>query len=60
MRSMIVKNEAKVEVQAGNNVIKTVSHSHIQPSEMISITVKKEDLQKISAMPDPHIEISII
>ena len=60
MRSMIVKNGAKLEVKAGNNVIKTINHSHIQPSEMISLTVKKEDLAKIASMPEPQLEISII
>lgn len=60
LRSMIVKNGAKVEVKAGGQVLKTVNHSHVQPSEMISITVKSEDLKKIHAMPDPRLEISII
>lgn len=60
MRSMIVKNGAKVEVKAGNSLIKSVNHSHVQPSEMISLTLKKEELDKISAMPDPQLEISII
>ncbi|MBI9106370.1 MAG: FAD-dependent oxidoreductase [Spirochaetales bacterium] len=60
MRSMIVKNGAKVEVRAGNIIIKTVNHNHVQPSEMISISIKKEELEKISGIPDQQLEISII
>ncbi|MBI9103480.1 MAG: FAD-dependent oxidoreductase [Spirochaetales bacterium] len=59
MRSMIVKNGAKVEVKVNNSIIKSVNHSHIQPSEMISIVLKKEEISKIAAMPDPQLEISI-
>jgi pyruvate/2-oxoglutarate dehydrogenase complex dihydrolipoamide dehydrogenase (E3) component len=60
LRSMIVKNGARVEVKINNNIIKTMNHSHIQPSEMISIILKKEDLLTISGIKDPQMEISII
>ncbi len=60
MRSMIVKNNAKVEVKSGNTLIKTLNLNHIQPSEMISLRLKKDDLSKISEAADSQLEISII
>ena len=60
LRSMIVKNEAVVEIKADGRTIKTIKHSHVQPSEMISIKLKRADLEKISDLPDPRLEISII
>ncbi len=60
LRSMIVKNGAQIEVKINNNLIKTIKHSHVQPSEMISLTLKKEDIEKLSGINDPELEISII
>lgn len=60
LRSMIVKNDAVVEIKADGRLVKTINHSHIQPSEMISINLKKAELDKISTLPDPRIEISIL
>lgn len=60
MRSMIVKNDAVVEVKAGNRLVKSVKHRHIQPSEMISINLGTEDLEKIAGSADSQLEISII
>ncbi|MBN1500321.1 MAG: FAD-dependent oxidoreductase [Spirochaetes bacterium] len=60
LRSMIVKNDAQIEVKINNHLIKSVKQNHVQPSEMISVSLKKEELAKVTSVNDPELEISII
>jgi hypothetical protein len=60
MRSMIVKNGAALELRLDNRVIKSVKKSHVQPSEMINITLGPKDLEGLNAGPDSALEFSII
>lgn len=59
-RPMIVKNKAEIQIRLNNNIIKTIKKNHIQPSEMESIILKKEDLAEADKLIDPSIEISAV
>lgn len=58
LRPMIVKPAAVMEIRANNQVIKTIRKSHIQPSEMISFSLGKKDLQSCISEKDPILEVS--
>jgi NADPH-dependent 2,4-dienoyl-CoA reductase/sulfur reductase-like enzyme len=59
MRTMIVKNDATVEVRVDNRVVKSLRKSHIQPSEMISLNLGRAELESHAGLPDAAVEISI-
>lgn len=56
-RPMIVKNNAVLTVSAGGQVVKTRKLRHVQPSEMLSIKLSKEDLANVGS--DQKLEISV-
>jgi pyruvate/2-oxoglutarate dehydrogenase complex dihydrolipoamide dehydrogenase (E3) component len=41
LRPLIVKNDAVLEVSAGGTIVKTRRYSHVQPSEMIRLSLEK-------------------
>ncbi|WP_304243151.1 NAD(P)/FAD-dependent oxidoreductase [Gracilinema caldarium] len=45
LRSMIVKNDAILELRLDNRVIKTIKKGHIQPSEMITLSIGPKELE---------------
>ncbi|HOV14751.1 MAG TPA: FAD-dependent oxidoreductase, partial [Spirochaetota bacterium] len=47
-RSMVVKNDAQVEIKLNNQTIKKINKNHIKPSEMISIILEKDDFTNIN------------
>jgi NADPH-dependent 2,4-dienoyl-CoA reductase/sulfur reductase-like enzyme len=49
MRSMIVKNDAVLELRAGSRVIKSLKQRHVQPSEMLNLNLGPKDLAGIKA-----------
>jgi NADPH-dependent 2,4-dienoyl-CoA reductase/sulfur reductase-like enzyme len=58
LRSMIVKNDAVLEIRAGETLIKSVKERHVQPSEMINIPLSPKDLEnKVS--PNAVLEVRI-
>jgi len=57
LRSLIVKNDASLEIKVDNRIIKSIKKSHIQPSEMISLTINPKDLEGINS--DSSLEFSI-
>jgi len=59
LRSMIVKNNAVLELKLDNQVFKTINQNHVQPSEMISITISREDLDKARISTESVMEFSI-
>jgi len=59
MRTMIVKNDATLEVKVNNRVVKSVKKSHIQPSEMIALELGPKDLEPALGTPEPLVELSI-
>jgi NADPH-dependent 2,4-dienoyl-CoA reductase/sulfur reductase-like enzyme len=59
MRTMIVKNDALLEVKLDNKVVRSQKKNHVQPSEMITISLGKAELEAAASMPDAAVEISI-
>lgn len=53
-----MKNDAVLEVRLDNRVIQSRKKPHVQPSEMISVTLDPKDLA--DAGPDSTIEIAIL
>jgi pyruvate/2-oxoglutarate dehydrogenase complex dihydrolipoamide dehydrogenase (E3) component len=60
MRTLIVKNDATLEVKLNNKVVKTQKKSHVQPSEMISFTLGPKELGDAALGPEPVLEISVL
>ena len=59
LRSMIVKAKAELDIKLDDKLIKTVKLSHIMPSEMIDVTLNKDDLENQNFNTDSVIEFSI-
>jgi pyruvate/2-oxoglutarate dehydrogenase complex dihydrolipoamide dehydrogenase (E3) component len=61
LRSLVVKNDAVLEIRHDNRVLKTVKKGHVQPSEMITLTVGPRELADLKAGADSEpIQFSII
>lgn len=60
LRSLIVKNKATVEVKVGGKTIRTIKKRHVQPSEMVSIDLQREDFESGGVHPNSVMEVSII
>lgn len=59
LRPFIVKNNATLILSCNGKTLKKKRLLHIQPSEMIRFTVKKEEIHKSLVSPDSSLEISI-
>jgi len=59
MRTLIVKNDAVLTVKFGDQIIKTKKLRHIQPSEMISLSLLKKELADLDLDSDRQLEISV-
>jgi thioredoxin reductase len=59
LRSLVVMNDARLEVKLNNGIVRSVKKSHIQPSEMIVLTLSKAELAASAGVPDSVLEISI-
>ncbi len=59
MRTLIVKNDATIEVKVNNRIVKSVRKNHIQPSEMLALELGPKDLETAIGAPEPVVEISI-
>jgi NADPH-dependent 2,4-dienoyl-CoA reductase/sulfur reductase-like enzyme len=60
LRSMIVKNDAVLELKLDNQILKTIKQNHVQPSEMISVTINPKDMEKIRFSTESVMEASIV
>ena len=58
MRTMIVKNDALLEVKLDNKVVRSQKKNHVQPSEMISFSLGPAELAQ-AATQDSTLEISL-
>ena len=58
MRTLIVKNDAVLEVKLNNKLVKSLKKGHIQPSEMISLSLGPAELAAAQG-PDSVLELSI-
>lgn len=60
MRAMVVKNFAKLIVKINSKIIKKVNLTHVQPSEMISLTLKSDEIKPhLDDLKDNKLEFSI-
>ena len=59
MRSMVVKNDAVLEVRLDNQVIKTKKERLVQPPEMISFKLGPKDFEGKNYSPDSILEFII-
>jgi NADPH-dependent 2,4-dienoyl-CoA reductase/sulfur reductase-like enzyme len=58
-RSLIVKNSAVVEARLAGNLVRQAKKSHVQPSEMITLTLERKDLERVAVGPDAALEVSL-
>jgi NADPH-dependent 2,4-dienoyl-CoA reductase/sulfur reductase-like enzyme len=57
LRSLIVKNDAVLELTIEKQLIKSIKKNHVQPSEMINLTISPKELEHFD--PESVIEFSI-
>ncbi len=58
LRSLIVKNDAVLEFKVDNRLIKSIKKNHVQPSEMINLTIGPKELEGCN--PESVMEFSIL
>ena len=58
MRALVVKNDARLDVRLDGTEVKSRKLAHVQPSEMLSLTLKPEDLA--AARRDSTLEIALV
>jgi hypothetical protein len=59
LRAMIVKNDAVLEVALDGKVLRSIKKSHVQPSEMITLSLGASELEAAGDRGDATVEISI-
>jgi NADPH-dependent 2,4-dienoyl-CoA reductase/sulfur reductase-like enzyme len=59
LRALVVKNQARLEVRLGGQLAKQRRLPHVQPSEMVSFTLKPGELAGLPAGADQTLEVSI-
>jgi thioredoxin reductase len=60
MRSMIVKNDAVLELRLDNRLFKSLKKGHVQPSEMIDVSLGPKDLEGSGYSTESALEFSIV
>jgi pyruvate/2-oxoglutarate dehydrogenase complex dihydrolipoamide dehydrogenase (E3) component len=59
LRSLVVLNDAALELRHNNRVFRTIKKGHVQPSEMISLNIGPEDLGGLTLTAGSVVEFSI-
>jgi NADPH-dependent 2,4-dienoyl-CoA reductase/sulfur reductase-like enzyme len=59
LRSLVVKNKAELTITIDGEEIKRKRLSHVQPSEMVSVTLEPEDFHTLSDLKDNVLEVNI-
>jgi NADPH-dependent 2,4-dienoyl-CoA reductase/sulfur reductase-like enzyme len=59
MRSMVVKNDAVLELRLDNRVLRSIKERHIQPSEMINLIIGPKDFEGLEVNSDSCLEFCI-
>ena len=59
LRPLIVKNQARLSVKLDGEEIKSRRLPHVQPSEMLSFTLKPAELAGVSALNENDLEAGI-
>jgi pyruvate/2-oxoglutarate dehydrogenase complex dihydrolipoamide dehydrogenase (E3) component len=59
LRSMIVKNDALLEIKLDGKPLRSQKKNHVQPSEMLTLELGEKELEAAAGMPDASLEVSI-
>ena len=59
LRSMVVKNDAVLELRLDNRVIRSVKERHVQPSEMISVKIGPKHFEGMEVTSESILEFTI-
>jgi len=59
LRALVVKNQARLELRIGGETVKQRRLAHVQPSEMVSFTLKPAELAGLASKADNALEVSI-
>jgi len=59
LRSLVVKNQAELVVTLNGEQVKRRRLAHVQPSEMVSLTLGPDDLPPAAGAQEPRLEVSI-
>jgi NADPH-dependent 2,4-dienoyl-CoA reductase/sulfur reductase-like enzyme len=63
LRSMVVKNGAVLEARIDGRVVKSIKKAHVQPSEMLSLTLGPKDFAELgqsSGVQSAQVEIALV
>ena len=60
LRSLIVKNKAVVDISVDGTPLQQIKQRHVQPSEMISISLSAAGIDPSIFTPDSAMEVSIL
>jgi NADPH-dependent 2,4-dienoyl-CoA reductase/sulfur reductase-like enzyme len=59
LRSLVVKNDATLEVRLDNVLVRSIRKNHVQPSEMISLELGSAELAAAASRDESVVEIAI-
>jgi len=59
LRSMVVKNDAVLELCMDNRIIRSVKYQHVQPPEMINIKIGPKDFESLNVNSESVLEFRI-
>jgi NADPH-dependent 2,4-dienoyl-CoA reductase/sulfur reductase-like enzyme len=59
LRTMIVKNDAILEVRQDGKILRSIKKTHVQPSEMLTLSLGTAELAEATGESDAALEISI-
>jgi NADPH-dependent 2,4-dienoyl-CoA reductase/sulfur reductase-like enzyme len=59
LRSMVVKNDAVLELRLNGGPVRRIKHSHVQPPEMLSLKLDSRDFEGLDINSDSVLEFSI-
>jgi hypothetical protein len=60
LRSMIIKNDAALELRLDGKRIRSIRKSHVQPSEMLSVTIGPDDFSGDVELIGSTLELAIV
>jgi NADPH-dependent 2,4-dienoyl-CoA reductase/sulfur reductase-like enzyme len=60
LRSLVVKNDAVLEIRLNNRIIRSIKKGHVQPSEMISLNIGPKDLEGLNTGPESCLEFGLV
>ena len=59
LRPLVVKNDARLEVRAAGQELRTKRLAHVQPSEMIRFTLDPEGIRVVHGETAASIEVAL-